>query len=113
MTCRRAARASMLHPVELRPKSHPALRMERQKPMIIPVQQKPWAPDELKLLGTKPDDVIGKETGRSFWAVRTRRRISGIPRYVDDGEFRSWTPEQDQLLGTCALRARPQRSGGF
>src|SRR5262249_33457559 len=40
-----------------------------------------WTPEELSLLGTKPDAVIARKIGRTLYAVRSKRLKEGISRY--------------------------------
>jgi hypothetical protein len=38
-----------------------------------------WTPEQLRLLGKEPDDVVAAKTGRSVEAVRIKRTRLGIP----------------------------------
>jgi hypothetical protein len=38
-----------------------------------------WTPEQLRLLGKEPDDVVAGKTGRSAEAVRSQRTRLGIP----------------------------------
>jgi hypothetical protein len=40
---------------------------------------RPWTNKELKLLGTKPDNVVAEQLGRSEGAVQRKRWLLGIP----------------------------------
>lgn len=66
----------------------------------IMAQQEKWTPAERKLLGTKPDDVLARELGRSHFAVSAQRRQARIPRYLDNDQVRRWTRLEDRLLGS-------------
>jgi hypothetical protein len=47
---------------------------------------RPWEPDEEKLLGTDFDEVIARKINRSAIAVGLRRRLAGIPSVRRDCE---------------------------
>ena len=42
-----------------------------------------WAPKQLHLLGTQPDDVVARRIGRTTEAMRLKRQKLGIPNPVD------------------------------
>ena len=51
-----------------------------------PRNNRPWEPDEDKMLGTDFDEVIAEKIDRSAIAVGLRRRAFGIPSLRDDCE---------------------------
>lgn len=40
-----------------------------------------WSPDDLLLLGTAPDEVVGRKIGVSTTSVKWMRRVRGVPRF--------------------------------
>src|SRR5687767_9547077 len=79
----------------LRAKAH--LDYARVRQMRTARHRKPWTPKEDRLLGTKPDSVVGRQLGRSAHAVLQRRHRLGIP---PKSPYRRWTPQEEKLLGT-------------
>jgi len=78
---------------------------------VLNPDEKPWTPEEDKLLGTEPDDVLVRKLGRTFIAVSYRRQQMKIPRCGK--AVRPWTPKEDKLLGTqtdVALAEQLRRS---
>src|SRR6266581_3126437 len=65
---------------------------------VVNPDDKPWTPEEDKLLGTESDEVIAKKLGRTFIAVSYRRQQKHIP--TAGKQYRAWTGEEEKLLGT-------------
>jgi hypothetical protein len=61
---------------------------------------KKWTEEELKALGTMPDRDLARRFERSRQAIVVKRALLGIPVFVEPGERRGWTEEEDKLLGT-------------
>jgi hypothetical protein len=59
-----------------------------------------WAPEDIALLGTIPDEEVARRTGRTTGAVRQKREELGIPNPAGN----RWRAEEVALLGT-----RPDR----
>jgi len=59
---------------------------------------RPWAKEELALLGKLPDAEVADLTGRTLGTVWQKRRALGI--HQQDLRFREWTPAEDKLVGT-------------
>jgi len=58
-----------------------------------------WAPEEDKLLGTKPDLEIARLLGRSHANVMARRQGKDIP--YREPQLKPWKPRHIDLLGTA------------
>jgi hypothetical protein len=65
---------------------------------VVDPDDKPWTPEQDKLLGTEPDEILARKWGRSFHAVACRRQQMKIP--IFGRKVRPWTPAEDKLLGT-------------
>jgi hypothetical protein len=68
---------------------------------------RPWAQEDVALLGTVPDEEVARRTGRTVGAVRQKRAALGIP---NPGSNR-WTAEAVALLGTMPDREVARRLG--
>ena len=45
----------------------------------------PYTPEEIRLLGTMPDEELARRLGRSFEGVRCRRVSAGIGKFAEQG----------------------------
>jgi hypothetical protein len=75
---------------------------------LIHPRHRPWTSQEDKKLGTKSDEELAKEFGRTALAVRARRRFFRIP--VKEATL-PWTKEQEKLLGTASDAEVARRLG--
>src|SRR5207253_2218449 len=66
-------------------------RLDSPRPL-----SKPWTPDEIQLLGTKPDRVLARKFKRRTGSVQQKRWCLGIPPCSDK---HVWRPADDNLLG--------------
>ena len=55
-----------------------------------------WAPEDIALLGTLPDEKVARRTGRTTEAVRQKREELGIPNPAGN----RWREDEVALLGT-------------
>jgi hypothetical protein len=73
-----------------------------------------WKPEDLALLGTRPDEEVARRTGRTVGAVRQKRERMGIPNPTDSprvGPRPRWTPTEDKLALTLSIREAAERTG--
>lgn len=56
----------------------------------------PWTPEQIQLLGTKPDRILARKFGRKTGSVQGKRKSLGIP-ICPEKHF--WRPADDDLLG--------------
>jgi hypothetical protein len=78
------------------------------------VEARPWAAEELALLGTDCDRAVAARIGRTESGVRQMRTKSGIPparRTRSTGPSVPWAAEELALLGTDCDRAVAARIG--
>ena len=68
-----------------------------------------WSPEDLKLLGTKPDGEAAQLLNRTPSAVRHRCHKLRISAY--QSPFHCWTPEEERLLGTMPDEEVVARTG--
>jgi hypothetical protein len=66
-----------------------------------------WAPEEIALLGTMPDEQVAGRMGRTVGAVRQKREELRIPNPASN----RWTAEGIALLGTLPDREVARRLG--
>ena len=66
-----------------------------------------WAPEDMSLLGTMPDEEVARRTGRTAGAVRQKREELGIPNPAGN----RWTAEGIALLGMLPDREVARRLG--
>jgi hypothetical protein len=66
-----------------------------------------WAPEDISLLGTMPDEEVARRTRRTAGAVRQKREELGIPNPAGN----RWTAEGIALLGMLPDREVAQRLG--
>src|SRR5437667_875523 len=59
---------------------------------------RPWTKEEDALLGTMPDSKLAQQLGRTFEAVKVRRRQHEIEN--PNPKLILWTPGEEALLGT-------------
>jgi len=64
-----------------------------------------WTQEELRLLGTEPDEELAARIGRSTTAVRVMRIRRGIPRFVTDDVSRSGSRAIFGSSGITVLRS--------
>src|SRR2546426_10086052 len=64
--------------------------------ITMPVTQAGWTPQEIKLLGTKPDAELARKIGRTVEAVSLKRQKLGIEAPLQP----AWNEEEIKLLGT-------------
>lgn len=60
-----------------------------------------WTPEELQVLGTKPDADVGRIIGRPGKQVWAKRKALGIP--APPSLVRLWTKEEDQIVLTRSI----------
>lgn len=56
-----------------------------------------WSDSEIKLLGTKPDNELAAQLGRSYTSVRVARMRRAIPAFNSNDPAKETTFEQDRL----------------
>jgi hypothetical protein len=93
--------ADILRCVPLRPEAveklrQQALTLNLASNLKFGYQGPRWTPEQIKLLGTAPDDDVAKQVGRTIGAVRVMRTRLGI---TDFGQH-YWSAEQIASLGT-------------
>ena len=68
-----------------------------------------YTPEEVRLLGTMPDEELARKLGRSLQAIRHRRNKLGIANFTT--EQNKWTAEEDSWLGKFTDREVAERIG--
>jgi hypothetical protein len=69
-----------------------------------------WTEADIALLGTMPDEEVGRRTGRTVEGVRQKREELGISNPSDDRKAR-WQPEEVALLGKVPDKEAARRLG--
>lgn len=64
---------------------------------------KQWSDSEIKLLGTKPDNELAAQLGRSYTSVRVQRMRRAIPAFGTVDETKETTFEQDRQMSDNAI----------
>jgi hypothetical protein len=64
---------------------------------LVDPNDRPWTPEEEKVLGTKPDRQVAALLKRSIGAVISRRRLKGVA-YINP-YLRPWTASELRMLG--------------
>jgi hypothetical protein len=88
---------------------HPGLVSRRRAELGIPRKRdtlrqprtRPWAAEELSVLGTAPDADVGSKLGRSLNSVNEQRRKLGL-RSKNHPQAGGWTPAEEVALGKDA-----------
>ena len=73
-----------------------------------------WSDEQLRLLGTEPDEVVAEKVGRTAEAVRVMRSRLGIPNpAARPGAYGSppWTAAEDRLVRTLPPAQAAARTG--
>jgi len=73
-----------------------------------------WTREQLRLVGTEPDEVVAEKVGRTAQAVRSMRTRLGIPNpAARPGAYGSppWTVEEDRLVRTLPPAQAAARTG--
>lgn len=61
------------------------------------MEHKNWTDSEIKLLGTRPDNELAAQLGRSYTSVRVARMRRAIPAFNSNDPAKETTFEQDRL----------------
>jgi hypothetical protein len=77
-------------------------------PRVYPVFP-PWTKSEIALVGKLPDKEVARRTGRTLYAVQTRRNRLKLPNAL--GARIKWLPGEVRLLGTAPDKEIARRLG--
>ena len=76
-----------------------------QRSGVAPVLPGAWTEAESKLFGTMPDKELARRLGRTVFSIRSKRLLSGHPRY------HWWTEAEQKLLGKLTDDNVARRTG--
>jgi len=85
---------------------------------VVDPNDKPWTPEQDKLLGTEPDKILARKWGRTFHAVACRRQqmkipfLAGKPGLGHQRKTNYWAPKRMQPLANSYNGQRWTCAGG-
>jgi hypothetical protein len=82
---------------------------EARRGIPVDPRDRPWTPEEDRLVGTKPDQEVAKLLNRTPEAVIAHRRFKGI-KYLNP-KLRPWTPSELAKLGKVPDAQIVRRTG--